>query len=123
MAELAFFRHGEELLRVSLGERVAIGRASECDVALPDPALSRVHAIVERRGERYHLVDRSGRGTRVGGAAVFEAPLDDGAELSLGGWRALFRESEPESAEQTRLAGLTAVRGAGPAREPSPEAR
>ncbi|HZZ84953.1 MAG TPA: sigma 54-interacting transcriptional regulator [Anaeromyxobacteraceae bacterium] len=124
MAELAFFRHGEELLRVAVGEKVAVGRAPECDVALPDPALSRVQAVVERRGERYHLVDRSGRGTRLGGAAVAEAPLDDGAELSLGGWRVLFRAGEPPGAELTRQDGLTAVRdGAAAAAARPPAAR
>ncbi len=122
MAELAFFRHGEELLRVALGEKVAIGRAPECDVALPDPALSRVQAVVERRGERYHVVDRSGRGTRLGGAVVADARLEDGAELALGGWRVLFRASDPAGADETRFEGLTAIRGA-PAPERPPSAR
>ena len=51
MPELAFFRHGEELLRVALDDRTAIGRDPGCDVTLPDPALSRVQAVVERRGD------------------------------------------------------------------------
>src|SRR5690349_21577586 len=63
MPELAFFRHGEELLRVALDDRTAIGRDPACDVSLPDPALSRVQAVVERRGDAFHLVDRSGKGT------------------------------------------------------------
>ena len=29
MPEIAFFRHGEELLRVALGDRLALGRAPE----------------------------------------------------------------------------------------------
>jgi len=70
MPELAFFRHGEELLRVALDGRTQVGRDPGCDVSLPDPALSRVQAVVERRGDAWHLVDRSGRGTRVGGAEV-----------------------------------------------------
>ena len=70
MPELAFFRHGEELLRVALDDRTAIGRDPGCDVSLPDPGLSRVQAVVERRGDAFHLVDRSGKGTRVAGAAV-----------------------------------------------------
>ncbi|BDG08699.1 sigma 54-interacting transcriptional regulator [Anaeromyxobacter paludicola] len=114
MAELAFFRHGEELLRVALGERIAIGRAPECDVTLPDPALSRVQAVVERRAEGYHLVDRSGRGTRLGRGAVAESPLEDGAELHLGGWRALFRLGPEEQADDTRLAEATVARPPAP---------
>jgi pSer/pThr/pTyr-binding forkhead associated (FHA) protein len=114
MSELAFFRHGEELLRVALGETTRIGRSPECDVSLPDPALSRVQAVVERRGDAYHLVDRSGRGTQLDGAEVAEGVLSDGAELGLGTWRALFRVAPPPDVEATRVSGGRAVR-AGPA--------
>src|SRR5512142_1026413 len=114
MPELALFRHGEELLRVALGDRTTIGRDPECDVSLPDAALSRVQALVERRGEAFHLVDRSGRGTRLGGADVNEARLSEGAEIALGTWRALFRAAAPSAAEPTRPErGETAVRPAG----------
>jgi DNA-binding NtrC family response regulator len=121
MPELAFFRHGEELLRVALADRTEIGRAPECDVSLPDPALSRVQALVERRGEAYFLVDRSGRGTRVGGLDVPEARLHDGTEIALGAWRALFRAAQAggDPVESTRASGLTRVRP-GPAHDDSP---
>jgi DNA-binding NtrC family response regulator/pSer/pThr/pTyr-binding forkhead associated (FHA) protein len=125
MPELAFFRHGEELLRVVLGDRTAIGRATDCDVSLPDPALSRVHAVVERRGEGFTLLDRSGRGTRLGGRTVHEAALQDGAELTLGAWRALFRAA-PASLDDapTRAAsGSTRVRQPLPASPLPPAAR
>jgi DNA-binding NtrC family response regulator len=112
MPELAFYRHGEELLRVTLGDRTVIGRAADCDVSLPDPALSRVQAVVERRGDDYHLVDRSGRGTRLGGTEVSEAPLPDGAEIALGAWRALFRRAGHAGEELTRV-GHTQLRRAG----------
>jgi DNA-binding NtrC family response regulator len=124
MPELAFFRHGEELLRVALGDRTAIGRAPECDVTLPDPALSRVHAVVERRGEAFLLLDRSGRGTRLGGRVVHEAPLHDGAEVSLGAWRALFRAVPSADVDATRAdVGSTRVRASEPAGPLPPAAR
>jgi DNA-binding NtrC family response regulator len=114
MPELALFRHGEELLRVTVGEVTRIGRSPDCDVCLPDPALSRLQAVVERRGDAYHLVDRSGRGTAVNGTPVAEAPLADGADLSLGTWRALFRARAAEAeADPTRVAGGTQVRDGG----------
>ncbi len=116
MPELAFFRHGEELLRVALADRTAIGRDPGCDVTLPDPTLSRVQAVVERRGGAWHLLDRSGRGTRVAGADVPEAVLTDGAEIALGTWRALFRAAAPGAAEETRASGGTQVRADGEAR-------
>ncbi len=119
MAELAFFRRGEELLRVPLSDRTTFGRGPECDVVLPDPAVSRVQAVVERRGEAFHLLDRSGRGTRVGGAEVAEAALADGAEIAFGAWRALFRAAPPGEAEATRAGGQTEVRR-GAAESPQP---
>jgi DNA-binding NtrC family response regulator len=124
MPELAFFRHGEELLRVALDDRTAIGRDPGCDVTLPDPALSRVHAVVERRGEAWHLVDRSGRGTRVAGAEVPEALLADGAEIALGTWRALFRAAGAGGVEETEGGrGLTRARIPEGARTSPPAAR
>src|SRR5512137_1260559 len=107
MPELAFFRHGEELLRVALGDRTTIGRSADCDVSLPDPALSRIQASVERRPDGWVLLDRSGRGTRLGGADVSEAPLTDGAELAFGTWRALFREARSGATESTAAGGGT----------------
>jgi DNA-binding NtrC family response regulator len=124
MPELAFFRHGEELLRVALGDRTAIGRATECDVTLPDPALSRLHAVVERRGDAFLLLDRSGRGTRLGGRTVDEARLEDGAELTLGAWRALFRAAPPGDDDETRAAtGSTRIRQGAPSGPVPPAAR
>ena len=123
MPELAFFRHGEELLRVALGEATRIGRSPECDVSLPDPALSRVQAVVERRGEAFHLLDRSGRGTQVNGAGVAEAALGDGAEIALGTWRALFRAAPPPDEDATRVSGGTAVRAATSSGGAAPPAR
>ena len=110
MPELAFFRHGEELLRVALGDQTTIGRSADCDVSLPDPALSRIQASIERRAGGFTLIDRSGRGTRVAGADVFEAVLTDGTELSFGTWRALFREAGAGDPEATSAGGLTGIR-------------
>ena len=110
MPELAFFRHGEELLRVALGDQTTIGRSADCDVSLPDPALSRIQASIERRAGAFTLIDRSGRGTRVAGADVFEAVLTDGTELSFGTWRALFREAGAGDPEATSAGGLTGIR-------------
>ncbi len=120
MAELAFFRRGEELLRVALGDRTTVGRSPACDVSLPDPSLSRVQAEVERRPDGWHLVDRSGRGTRLGGAEVSEARLADGAEIALGAFRALFRAAAAEEAAATRSGDATAVRSPGRPEGPGP---
>jgi DNA-binding NtrC family response regulator/pSer/pThr/pTyr-binding forkhead associated (FHA) protein len=111
MAELVFFRQGEELLRVSLGDRTEIGRSSSSDVVLPDPGLSRNHATVVRDGDVYRIVDRSGHGIRVAGEDVAEAVLQEGVEIFLGAWRAVFRALMSETASATHPTMETAVRG------------
>ena len=110
MAELACYRHGEELLRVALGERTLIGRSPECDLVLPDPEVSRRQAVVVRAGQNYHLEDLSGHGTRVGDKEVTEAPLVEGAEIALGDWRILFRAETTPVTVTTRSSGDTNVR-------------
>jgi DNA-binding NtrC family response regulator len=68
--------------------------------------------VIERRGETFHLLDRSGRGTRVGHGEVPEAVLADGAEIGLGNWRALFRAAAGAAPEATLISGGTLVRAA-----------
>ncbi len=116
MPELSFHRHGEELLRVALGERTAVGRAAECDVSLPDPDLPPVQAVIERRPDGWHLLDRSGAGTTVAGTEVPQLRLADGAEITLGAWRAVFRTVDGED----RASGATLVRPAADADAPIP---
>ncbi len=123
MPELTFFRRGEELLRVALGDRTAIGRDPGCDVSLPDPTISRVQVVVERRGDGFHLVDRSGRGARVSGAEAPETVLTDGAEFALGAWRAMFRSSSSAASENTHAPGATLVRPGGDAEDAPPPVR
>ncbi len=117
MPELSFHRHGEELLRVALGERTAVGRAAECDVSLPDPELPPVQAVIERRADGWHLLDRSGAGTVVAGAEVPQLRLADGAEITLGAWRAVFRAAGDG---EERASGATQIRAALAADAPTP---
>jgi DNA-binding NtrC family response regulator len=92
MPELVFFRRGEEVLRVGLGqERTVLGRGERCDVVIPDPEVSRQHAALLFDGERCHLEDLSGKGTLVAGNTVHRGVLPDGADIALGQWRAILR--------------------------------
>ncbi|MBF5044896.1 FHA domain-containing protein [Aggregicoccus sp. 17bor-14] len=92
MSELVFFRRGEEVLRFALdGTRVVLGRGERSDVVIPDPEVSRQQVALSFDGTAFRLEDLSGKGTRVGGHSVREAPLTDGADIQLGQWRAVFR--------------------------------
>ena len=110
MAELALFRHGEELLRVPLRDQTSIGRDAACDVSLPDATLSRVQAVIERRGDAYWLLDHSRSGAAAGASAGPPALLVDGAEVTLGTWRALFRAGSSDQHGGAAAAGATTVR-------------
>lgn len=67
-------------------ESVVIGRLPECDIALPDPNVSRRHAEVRRHGNEFVVVDLgSTNGTKVNGTHVSgERRLHDGDEISVG---------------------------------------
>ena len=67
------------------GDSVSIGRSAECDLALRDPAVSRIHAFVEMDGAWPIVRDRgSTNGTFVNGKRVERVRLSDGDVLKLG---------------------------------------
>jgi pSer/pThr/pTyr-binding forkhead associated (FHA) protein len=66
-------------------DRTLVGRETTCQVILEDKSVSRRHALIERRGEAWFVVDQgSANGTFVDGQQVSEAELLDGQELRLG---------------------------------------
>jgi DNA-binding NtrC family response regulator len=93
MPELVFFRRGEEVLRFALDkQRVVLGRGERCDVVIPDPDVSRQHVALTYDGKTCQLEDLSGNGTQVAGKPVKQGELQDGADIALGKWRAVYRE-------------------------------
>jgi len=95
------FRDGERRQRiVELGPEpplVHIGRGPACEVALPwDTEVSRVHAILERAGGHWTLVDDglSRNGSFVNGHRVRgRTRLDDGDQIAVGRTRLVFSSS------------------------------
>lgn len=73
------------------GSGIRIGREqNECEVVIPDPRISRLHAEVLRSGGRVLLVDRnSSNGTWVGGKRVAHHELRDGDIINFGGRNAI----------------------------------
>ncbi|MCL4819323.1 MAG: FHA domain-containing protein [Vicinamibacteria bacterium] len=66
-------------------ERSVLGRDASCDVVVADKSVSRRHALVERRGDTWWVVDQgSANGIFLGGLRVSEGPLIDGQEFGLG---------------------------------------
>jgi phosphoserine phosphatase RsbU/P len=70
----------------------SLGRSDECDAAIPDVRISRVHARIVREGDAYFIVDSGSRhGTFVNGERRERAPLNNKDEVRLGaGARIVF---------------------------------
>lgn len=85
------YRGGDEaqrLLLLTQRDRLTIGRQQACDVALGwDPAVSRVHAVLERVGEEWTLLDdgSSRNGSFLNGERVRgRRRLKDGDVMRVG---------------------------------------
>lgn len=86
--------------RWRLVDGLAIGRAPANGLVLPDPAVSREHALIRADGAHWSLLDRHSRlGTRLNGLALVPgtpADLHVGDVVALGPWR--FRIDVAEAA-------------------------
>jgi len=70
--------------------RVCIGRAWDCDVALPDPSVSQRHCVLTCDEDGWLSVDLGSRnGVFVNGERVRRRALSDGDEIRIG--RSVFR--------------------------------
>lgn len=85
-----------------------LGRGGACQVALPDPICSRVHARIVADEERWVVADNKSRnGTYVNGQKVSEATLGDGHVIRIGTTELEFHESEePPTAEDATYDGM-----------------
>ncbi len=73
-------------LDIASPTRLLIGQSSACQLVLRDRQVSRRHAAVDLHGHGVKVVDLgSTNGTRGDGVRVFEAMLEPGARLALGG--------------------------------------
>jgi len=69
------------------GSRLTLGRTNASDIVIDDSSLSRLHASINREGDRVWVIDEgSMNGTSVNGQPVAPAgaPLHDGDEIDLG---------------------------------------
>jgi ferredoxin-NADP reductase/ferredoxin len=68
--EVIVFRGAQVVSQLPLVPGMVIGRGANASLQLEDPTLSRVHALVQRDGERWFLVDRSSFGTWLDGNRI-----------------------------------------------------
>jgi pSer/pThr/pTyr-binding forkhead associated (FHA) protein len=94
MPYVIFTANGEEYDRRELTRPLILGRAPECDVAIPDITLSRRHCRLEpsENGRAWQLVDlHSKNGTHFLGQKVECHVFRDRDELRIGRTRLTFR--------------------------------
>lgn len=105
MAELIFKRRGEEVMHYNLNHAVVrMGRGASNDISFPESErqISRFHATLEQRDQRFYLRDLTGNGIAVNGISKQETWLKDGDIFDLGKWDVLFR-AETRSSHQPTL--------------------
>ncbi len=77
-----------------LGDRLTIGRQANNDIPLNLAQVSRQHAAIERRGDRFWLRDLdSTNGTYVAGRKVTEHLLQNGDTVSIGPAQLVFKQA------------------------------
>jgi sigma-B regulation protein RsbU (phosphoserine phosphatase) len=81
------------------------GRSEECDAAIPDARVSRIHARIELENGEYFVTDAGSRhGTFVNGLRGERAPLRNNDEIRLGEIvRIVFHLGEPAISSSTNL--------------------
>ncbi|PYS27063.1 MAG: hypothetical protein DMF75_21100 [Acidobacteria bacterium] len=90
------------------GSRLTLGRAEPADVVINDQSLSRVHASLNRDGDRVWIIDEgSTNGSLVNGAAVPASgtPLRDGDEIYLGNTTVVVSFSQSVSTDLSPAEG------------------
>ena len=109
-------RGQERAVTLSEGSHTLGSDPSSADITIDDPAISRVHAVLDRVGSTWLVRDVGSRnGTRVNGERLTsQRRLHDGDELLLGRTRLVYRDGaearrpatdalEPPPANLTRM--------------------
>jgi len=78
-------------------DRYTIGRATSCDIPLPDPQVADRHAQLVRTSDGWRVVDLgSGRPTLLNGAPTSAAPVHSTDQLRVGSYTLALDKSEQQ---------------------------
>ena len=110
MAVLILKTADGKTVETPVGDSAVLGRASSCDLQVPDERASRRHARVYRQRSDYFVKDLGSKnGTRLNGRHVTFARLLFGDEIGIGHVRILFAEHSPSVLVGTTIAGYEVV--------------
>lgn len=79
-----------------LDREVFIGRSRENHIVLPHPEVSRRQAVIQREGNQYIAVDRSGKGLKLNGNTSEKILLKQGDLLRIGAFQLIFESEQAE---------------------------
>ena len=71
-------------------QRITVGRSKQCDLILPLPEVSRLHAEIVPRGQSLHIEDRSRNGIVFSGHRTTSATIHVGDAIQLAGYGLRF---------------------------------
>jgi len=97
--------------RVACGGVTSIGRDGGNDIVLPDPQVSRHHAMVRRLGKAdYYLIDSgSSNGSRINDRRItVPTQLEDADRITIGGTTLIF-EADPQQASFSHSLSMQAT--------------
>lgn len=89
----------------TLAQKVAIGRHPAQDIQLLDRVVSKEHAVIEKQGDIYFVMDTGSRnGTFVNGTQLVQShQLTDGDEITVGSTSFIYTESDPSQSVVERV--------------------
>jgi class 3 adenylate cyclase len=95
-------KHGaKEITLEQANSGITLGRDAGCQIVLTDRMASRVHARIERRRDKFFVIDQSTNGTFVTVAGETEVVLRREEVMLRGQGRIAFGHSLGESSEET----------------------
>ena len=80
---------------------IVLGRDASCQIAIADRMASRQHARIERRRDKFFLIDQSTNGTFVAFVGESEIALRREEVMLRGEGRIAFGRSVSESSDET----------------------
>lgn len=79
-----------------LEKEVRVGRSRENHIVLPDPNVSRYHAVIRKEEKQYLLEDKTGKGISVNHGTASRATLRHRDLIQIGSYRLFFDAKEAE---------------------------